>query len=172
MDVRFTRLDRNQCEASAVRGDGATVTTKTTAKGGVPHDLEHLIIDRALGIRGGFWDCVWRGAEFDSLHVTTARPRRRPRSVNRSMTARFNPLSESIGGWIGAISGRLVEAAWRPPAPLPRDREIAALLGRRGLRPWIDEAKLERVLCELHAAREQWMALREGESVRYEWPTS
>ena len=171
MEVQFTRLDRNQCRATSVREDGATVTTTTTAKGGVPHDLEHLIIDRALRIPDGFWDCVWRGAEFDSLKVETTRARRRPRSYNRSMTKEFNPLSEGIGGWIGAIFGRVVAASWRPPAALPRDTEIAALLARPGLRQWVDRARLEVVLTELYEARETWLALGEGESVTYEWPT-
>ena len=171
MDVQFTRLDRNQCRATSVREDGATVTTTTTAKGGVPHDLEHLVIDRVLRIRGGFWDCVWRGAEFDTLKVETLRPRRRPRSHNRSMTKEFNPLSEGIGAWIGAIFARVVAASWRPPAPLPRDTEIAALLARPGLQPRVDRATLEIVLTELYEAREKWLALSEGESMTYEWPT-
>ena len=171
MDVTFTRLDRNQCRAEAVRADGATITTTTTAKSGVPHDLEHLIVDRALGIKGGFWDCVWRGGEFRNLEVSTVRPRRRPRAHNRSIAAQFNPTSEGIGAWIGAISARLVATSWTPPAPLPRDGEIAALLARPYLRASIDKAKLEVVLGELHRARATWLSLREGESMIYEWPT-
>jgi hypothetical protein len=170
MDVAFTRLDRNQCRATSVRQDGAAVSTTTTAKGGVPHDLEHLIIDRALGIRDGFWDCVWRGAEFNSLKVETGRARRRPQASNRAMTQQFNPLSEAIGGWIGAIFGRVIATSWRPPSPLPRDTEIAALLARPNLRRWVDQVRLETVLTELYEAREKWLALREGESLMYVWP--
>jgi hypothetical protein len=53
---------------------------------------------------------------------------------------------------------------------LPRDPEIAALLGRRHLRGWIDASKLVGVCELLHPARLEWTSLLEGESLRREWP--
>jgi hypothetical protein len=169
MDVEFTRLPHQQCRATAVRADGATVTTTTTAKHGIPHDLEHLVIDRFLGIPNGFWECVWKGAEFSTLQVETVRARKRPRAHNRGLTKEFNGLSELLGAWVGGIFNQVVGAGWVPGEPLPRHDEIAALLRRPDLRSWIDADRLQGLCEELHQARRTWMSLPEGRSMRCEW---
>jgi len=70
--VEFIKVTDRSCVARARRLDGATVQTTATARDGIPHDLEHLVVEAALDCDNGFWGRVWRGAEFDSIRIATA----------------------------------------------------------------------------------------------------
>src|SRR5437762_2469940 len=95
--VEFVRVDERRCLARATRPtDGALIETTATAKGGIPHDVQHFIVEAALGFQDGFWGRVARGAEFRSMRVVVDRPRRRPRSQNRALTKGFDGWGEAL----------------------------------------------------------------------------
>jgi hypothetical protein len=77
LTVEFVKITDRSCLARARRLDRAVIETMATARDGLPHDLEHLVVETALDCGNGFWGRVWRGAEFDSIRVATSGPRRR-----------------------------------------------------------------------------------------------
>jgi hypothetical protein len=78
--VEFVKVTDRSCLARARRLDGAMVETTATARDGLPHDLEHLVVEAALDCGNGFWGRVWRGAEFSSIRIAGSGPRRRART--------------------------------------------------------------------------------------------
>src|SRR4051812_48695636 len=98
MDVEFMALEPNASVARWSRSDGAVIETVATAKSGLPHDLEHLIVERATGFRNGFWGRVAAGAEFRSMSITLTRPRKRARSQSRALTRDYSGWGEDLVG--------------------------------------------------------------------------
>lgn len=171
MRLRLTRLDERRYETVITRSDGVTYHVKGVGHmSAIPHDLAHFAIERALGIRGGFWGSVADGAVFGSLtHVSG---RRRPRAAKRSkevlranrdeLTATeiliglFNQaLEEGLGPDSRELRERLRRYLWTPAGHEPRqfsDAEVsAACTGWR------------RML-------ELWQQLPVGETLELDWP--
>jgi hypothetical protein len=61
LTVEFVKITDRSCLARARRLDGAMIETTATARDGLPHDLEHLVVEAALDCGNGFWGRVWRG---------------------------------------------------------------------------------------------------------------
>ena len=59
MHLRLKRLDERRYETVITRSDGVTYHVKGVGHMGViPHDLAHFVVERALGLRRGFWGSV------------------------------------------------------------------------------------------------------------------
>jgi hypothetical protein len=81
LTVEFVKITDRSCLA---RLDGAAIETTAAARGGLPHDLEHLVVEAALDCGNGFWGRVWRGADVRAMAVLLDRAavlRRRPSSA-------------------------------------------------------------------------------------------
>ena len=84
MRVEFIRLDERRCLVRVARADGATLETISPATGRLPHDLEHFVLEDAVGLESGLWGRIAAGAEFRSFNVELRKPRKRPRADNRA----------------------------------------------------------------------------------------
>ncbi len=146
MPLRRKRLDDRRYETVITRSDGVTYLVKGVGHMGViPHDLAHFVVERALGIRRGFWGSVAAGAVFGSLtHVSG---RRRPHAARRSKEvwkANETSLTEAeilvglfdtafedgLGADSPALRDRLRRYTWTPPGRAPRrftDEQVAAV---------------------------------------------
>jgi hypothetical protein len=132
-------------ETVITRSDGVTYHVKGVGHMfAIPHDLAHLAIEQALGIRRGFWGSVADGAVFGSL--THMSGRRKPRAAEHSkqvlkankdelteteiLIGLFNQaLEEGLGAESPVLRERLRRYIWTPPGRQPRhftDAEIVA----------------------------------------------
>jgi len=142
MHLALTRLDGHRYETVITRRDGVRLHVKGVGhRFAIPHDLAHLAVERALGLRRGFWGCVAAGAVFESM--TWLDGRRRPHAAERSrallrdhyaelgdaecLVRIFNDALEKGAG--AAEIATTLRTRWAPggqaPRPIP-DEEVAA----------------------------------------------
>ena len=173
MHLRLKRLDDRRYETVITRTDGVTFHVKGVGHmGSIPHDLAHFVVERALGIRQGFWGSVADGAVFGSL--THMSGRRRPRATQRSkdvLKANKRVLTETeilvglfdkaaadgLGADSPVLRDRLRRYTWTAPGHQPRrftDEQITAVCSG-----WSDMLR-------------SWHALRIGESLELDWSES
>lgn len=85
MRITITRLDEHRYETVIVRDDGVSFHVQGVAHMfAIPHDLAHFAIEKALGLRSGFWGSIAEGAVFQTM--TYLGGRRRPHATERSKT--------------------------------------------------------------------------------------
>ncbi|HET7234370.1 MAG TPA: hypothetical protein VFJ16_30430 [Longimicrobium sp.] len=170
MDLTVTRLDERRYETVIRRDDGVRFHVKGVGHMfAIPHDLAHLAIEQALGLRRGFWGSVAHGAVFDSM--THLGGHRKPHAAEKSrdvlranhdtiieaevLVRIFNDaLEQGHGADSPVLRARLREHRWTPPGQPPRpltDDEIAAAC-----------AAWERML-------ELWTHLPAGGRLELEW---
>jgi hypothetical protein len=126
LTVEFVKITDRSCLARARRLDGAAIETTAAARGGLPHDLEHLVVEAALDCGNGYWGRVWRGADVRAMAVLLD-PRRRPPAeaiVSRDrITAAVIELFEARQEWGRLPVGGALARAWpttRGEATAPR----------------------------------------------------
>ncbi|MEZ0112552.1 hypothetical protein ABH920_006574 [Catenulispora sp. EB89] len=172
LTVEFVNVSDRACLARARRADAAMIETTATTKGGVPHDLEHLIVEAALDCHQGFWGRVWRGAEFANIDVTRNGPRRRPRSHNRELTKGYTGWNEDLVTKVAAVLDEATARGWSPPDRLPDVPALAVLLDARRRPPvdaTIDRGRVTTAVTELVEARRAWLKLPVGRSLTRTW---
>lgn len=170
--VEFIKVTDRSCLARARRLDGAAVETTATARDGLPHDLEHLVVEAALDCRSGFWGRVWRGAEFNSIRVASTGPRRRARSWNRQLTKGYNGWNEDLVTKVVAVLDEATGRGWSPPAPLPDVPALAVLLDARRRPPVeavISRDRITAAVTGLFRAKQEWGSLPVGGSLSRAW---
>lgn len=77
--VTFTKLvEKRVTTWTAVRGKRTVVPGSTMALGwgGMPHDLEQMVVEAVVGLEHGFWGSVAQGATFRSLGRKRTKPGR------------------------------------------------------------------------------------------------
>lgn len=170
--VDFTKSGR-KVVVVAHRDDGVTLeTTTATAKGGLlPHDLEHFVVENAVGLTSGLWGRVAAGAEFNSFVVTTEKPRRRPRSHGRSLTKGMSGWDEHIIGVAVGCYRAGVAAGWAPPSKLPTNLPIERDLARAAgtIERDFTREDVERASVALHEAVHAWESTPEGGTLSLNW---
>ena len=174
MDVEFVKVNERACLARTCRLDGALLEMTGTAKHGFPHDLEHFVVEAAIGYRDGFWGRIARGAEFRGMRVVTTKPRRRPRQVNRLLARGYNGWGEDLVWQVVAVYREFTNRGWVPGSPLPDSRLRNRLLDP-STRPFVDVPELnlaavQRACVNLDAAVREWGALPIGGSLTRRWP--
>ncbi len=172
LTVEFVKITDRSCLARARRLDGAMIETTATARDGLPHDLEHLVVEAALDCGNGFWGRVWRGAEFHSIRVAGSGPRRRPRSWNRQLTRGYNGWNEDLVTKVVAVLDEAAGRGWSPPARLPDVPAMAVLLDVRRRPPaeaTISRDRITAAVTELFEARQEWGSLPVGGSLSRAW---
>jgi hypothetical protein len=170
--VEFVKVNERCCLARASRPDGATVETTATAKDGLPHDLEHLVVEAALACDDGFWGRVARGAEFANLTVSRRGPRRRPRSQNRVLTRGYNGWNEDLVTKVVTVLDEATARGWSPPARLPDVPGLGVLLDVRRRPPvdaTVDRQHVTSAVIALFEERQAWAGLPVGGSLSRAW---
>lgn len=176
MLVEFVKVSERACLARAIRPDGALIETTATAQDGIPHDLEHLIAEQALGCDFGFWGRVGRGAEFGNFRVTRKGPRRRPRKWNQELAKGYSGWDEDLVTKVVRMYREARSKGWTPPAVFPNVPTMALLMDPRRRPPaeagaaFTSEA-LENAAVALYAAEHEWRDLPIGKALTREWVT-
>jgi hypothetical protein len=165
VNVEFHRVDRRVCVARTTRADGALLELRATAKSGLPHDLEHLIVESALAVEPSFWRLVAAGAEFKGMTVQTRRPRRKPRSTNRALARRYNNgWAEQVVGQVVAFYRTVARKGWAPGDALPQSwARVARQIDECPIRARATVATMTDACTQLAAAEDQWSRLKDGQ---------
>lgn len=85
----------------------------------LPHDLAQFTIERALGIRDGFWGLLAHGASFASV------PGRRPTHPGRALVAAHHSALIAVEG---VVNGHYL--AWQRGEPTPLRGALDAMYAR------------------------------------------
>jgi hypothetical protein len=98
MKVTIRRLDGDgRYETLVRRDDGVSFHIKGVAhRFTIPHDLAHFLVEKALGLRQGFWASIADGAVFPSMNHVEGR--RKPKAAERSravLKTNARPLIEA-----------------------------------------------------------------------------
>lgn len=172
MNVDFVR-DGRHVRVIVHRDDGVKLETTTTrAKNALlPHDLEHFVVENAVGLTSGLWGRVAAGAEFESFAVTTTKPRRRPRTTGRALTRGMSGWDEHIIGVVVGCFEAARATGWSPPdklpSALPIQKELARVTG--SVERDFTRSDVARACIHLHDAIEAWDATPEGGSLSLSW---
>jgi hypothetical protein len=117
----------------------------------LPHDLVHAAVEKALGLRDGFWDAVDAGATFDDFE---------PLMKTRHRRSGLEPLAR-LGP---AVMPAELAVSWAHRA-WSGQRTQGRGLGTCPLTP----AQLRRAADALDHWHARWVALAEGESLTVRW---
>jgi hypothetical protein len=179
MRVTFPRLaDCQRGYAVVERDDGVVyrVDGFTTMGPELPHDIRHLIVERALRVSDGIWGTIAAGTVYGSMHHL--RGRRPPRAAETSELAKRAQRGRVMRA---ELLASLVEAVAGLPHPtmdavqrLTREKLSAVPVTEPGADPArvIAVPPPEVLLAaaealQVEAAR--WARLRTGEELVYEW---
>lgn len=169
MRVEFVRSGERTYYSVARRADGVSVRVPGAGRIlPLPHDLVHFVVERELGLRGGFWGSVADGVLFAGMSIVSGR--QRPHAAERShavMRANTELLlqAEVVAGAVDAIAFGGADADVQ--RSLVRLREEQSVV-RSGVLP-LDAAGLRRVCAALRAAASAWQALPLGEPLALAW---
>lgn len=134
------------------RPDGSETTWTTSSFGtGLPHDLVHLVVERALGVRRGLWGLVCAGVDIARVNAMANR---------RGGPDKWSMLGDDIRELLWAEA--LANQPWRgepfDDAAIEASlRGAAASLGEVATVP--DAAARRRLREELVALHGQWSGL-------------
>ena len=145
MDIAVVKQADGRHRAVVTTDDGTVQFAVADYGTHLPHDLVHYAVERALGMRYGFWGLIAAGARFDSVAAFGARRPRRLAAVD-------DPLVAAHAAELGEAE-RVANAVSRPGA----EAGLAA-----GMRAVMD-AELARLTTE-------WHALGVGGVLRLRWP--
>ena len=117
----------------------------------IPHDLAHAAVESALGLRDGFWSVMNDGGTFEGFEPV--QPGRHRRSGIKQLQRRAEAAqpAELCVSWAHRVwSGQRT--------------------GGRGLGPCpLDARQLELACAALEQAAQRWAALKEGETLVWDW---
>jgi len=168
VDVHFRRRADNGSIAEFVRPDRVTVCLASYDRTGlVPHDLAHLVVEKAMRLTTGLWGSLAAGAEFDSAEIVSGRPRHdhRARSTAlRKTNDRDLRLAEML---VGAV---LTEVEGRSGALEQQIAEAWAIHRPGTTAPPSGIAKA--AADELKDWARRWQGLEPSGFLTLSWPTS
>jgi hypothetical protein len=164
VQLTFTKTGKKHNWVRAVRHDGSEVSFPWPDTGGSPpHDLVHGIVERAFGLRSGFWGLVDDGLDVAQVQQAAVR-------ATHGLLERLGRDPTELGqaeALVGYFSSRLYAGEL--------DAGTRAELLRSMFEPWrvplpasFDETSERRVLDELHAWMQRWHALPPGASLVFD----
>ncbi|MBV9863996.1 MAG: hypothetical protein JO316_01450 [Abitibacteriaceae bacterium] len=170
MEITFTRSGERAC-ATAVRRQGLTLSVPTYDRPTcLPHDLAHLIVERELGLRRGFWGCVAEGALFPGMSVVEGR--QPPRAAAQSKRILHEMQAEQHGTEAEVLVSVLETIAQRKlETDYPAARALLDAMWRpiRPARELPNAQEIRRICMALRDTQEQWQALPVGQSLTFSW---
>jgi hypothetical protein len=149
------------------RADGTGAETTFPKKGPVPHDAVHVIVERALGLRHGFWGMIADGIAPVEVQAIA-------KAAGHASASRADVPQSHIVELIQAE--RLVEcfeaALWDgavDPATF-RDIARAACESSHVAQPPLDDDMIRAVDAEVRVLRDDWITAPVGAQRVYVWP--
>lgn len=170
MQVSFYKLPRDSYASRALRDDGVLVQMPGYDHvHDVPHDLAHLLIERAYVPTGGFWAAVAAGAMFGGW-VVSGKLRYdaaiRAEEAQKSIAA-TGKNAEVLVRVLHDIAAGKVDQQWPAADRLLREQWRC---GEVANRPFV-EAEVRALCDEIRAAAARWSELAVGEGMSFDWPT-
>ena len=180
MRITFRRFPGHAPAYSVIeRDDGVVYRMRefTPAGTALPHDLRHLVVERALGIADGIWGGIAAGAVYQSMeHVSGRRP---PHAAEWSAGLRRSQRDRVLRAELLANLVEAVAVLPEPTAPridrLAREKLSVISVTEPGADPAAvialpsaDALAAAARALQVEAAR--WARLRPGEELHYEWP--
>ena len=154
-------------EIAVQRADGVSLALRSPDRRfSPPHDLVHLVVERALGLDGGFWGCVAKGAKFPGMQVTAGRQRPQADARSKALIKENKAKLNETEVFVGVFQEALLENSCKETAK--RNERLRRALAARG-RKLAPEA-VATIWDDLIEMRRRWEALGEGESLRVDWP--
>ncbi|SBV33229.1 conserved protein of unknown function [uncultured Sphingopyxis sp.] len=185
MKVHFIRSGERRY-GMRIEREGAPVLVMDPAPGfdpDLPHDMVHFVVEAVLGLKAGVFGQIAAGGDAGSFHVEaggalSAKERQR---AARKQVAKGAKLIKSQGreGELSELAAFLFDVGWRsstrPDSAAQRvalgeaERTRAALSPDERAR--IDSAQ-SRVFGDFERLSATWRALRVGEALVLEWPST
>jgi hypothetical protein len=171
MDVVFVKPSGRRYRSLLHRPDGVQVAFEGGAfnvVGGpareLPHDLAHLVVERALALRQGVWGVLAAGGMF--THATVVAGRRAPHATahGRAVIARAGDRIMQAEILTRAVCDLAADGGRPDPGALRR---------AVGERWWTDAATrdaLARAVDELRDRAVRWAALAPDATLAEDWP--
>lgn len=166
--MTFLRLPDGSRSYSVVeRPDGVRYRVYDgTATSRLPHDLGHLVVERATGDHGGFWGAVAAGVVFASMeHLDGRRPPHARERSEAAMRERADDLRR--GELMVWLTERVAHDGITEPQ---RVRAMAAEALSSFPDASVDAERVLAAASALRAAAERWAALSPGEELVEQWP--
>jgi hypothetical protein len=184
MSVTFIRSGERRYAVRATTADGQSVQMDPAPGFDplMPHDLQHFIVERCLGIEGGIFGRLAAGGTAGTFHATASGSGAREASRRqRKRTAKDGRLMPSLAEDY-ARSERATYVCWHDwlahaDRPELRARALgmregaAGMLARMPPRERADfvEKKLEEIRREFQRLSERWSTLAVGENFTEPW---
>jgi hypothetical protein len=152
------------------------------------HDLPHLIVESAFGLRFGFWGLIDAGAFAREIQASQAREPKRVKAGRSGVLmgrARQSPLAaEEIDSFVAQHEDELIAAkaltnAFRGPghetsvairkrlgAPAQQNAIVREKLAT------LDDATIERIRRDLSDADRAWWSVPPGGKIELRWPAT
>jgi hypothetical protein len=168
MRVAYVRSGDRHDRAYLTRADGSTATIHPHAyAGGLPHDLAHFAVERALGIVEGFWGLLAGGVDWE--RVNAAANRGAKGVLGRDV--RGLRLAEGAVGAVAGPAGAAGPAVDRADAEASVDDLVAAAYAGAGLPPPPDLAdRVAQARADLADLAARWAAVPTGGQLLLDWP--
>jgi hypothetical protein len=145
----FVRSAGERDRIDVTRSDGSQVSWPFPTYGdGLPHDLVHLVVESAFGLKRGFWGRVDEGAD----------PKRISEEANRiGGRDKYAAFGEDQGEL--QLAEALAQAPWSAEAPEVRDRIAAACVAAGVEAPPMDDETIARTKASLARLAKSWRDL-------------
>lgn len=166
MQVRFTRLKDGWQEVAILRDGACPPPFRFPPKGPVPHDATHLFVERAFGLKRGFWGRVAAGQDPHAIEEEA-------RAGGHASAKRALLPAPELVELLQAE--RLVECFEAELWSGANDDEGLSAMARAG---WeashvpplaLDAARLAAVRQQMRAFADEWAQLAIGETIEREW---
>lgn len=153
-------------EIRILRKDGSAAATRFPKKGPFPHDLVHVVVEEALGLRHAFWGMISDGRHPEEIGALAS-------ALGHSSAAKAHEPDPSIIELIQAE--RLVECfeaeIWGGPASLEDLQSVADAAFSASLVPRIalSPESVAAIRMRLSALRSEWDALPASGTLSCGW---
>jgi hypothetical protein len=161
--VTFVKTTGQKDRVYVARDDGSEVSWAFASYGdGLPHDMVHLLVERAFGVDRGFWGRVAAG--IDPARVNAAADK-----IVGKIADKYAAFGSDLDELMLAES--LANTAWTSPDVDPVDAIASAYAAVRRTPPPDAEAIAERLAIELEDHRASWVVLGDRGALILDWPT-
>jgi hypothetical protein len=160
MRVTFPRFpDHQPAYAVVERDDGVVYRLYGGRAGpGLPHDIRHLVTERALGMRDGIWGGIASGAVFGSMRHVSGRMPSQATTESRDTFRAQGQKAELVAGLADQVAG----------LDDPTPDQVRKMLPPQAAS--IDPGTVILAARELRVEAARWARLRVGQSLSYDWP--